>query len=228
MVPERADGIGNGEQPLFTYGRESIIFARLPPTHRPASHQRRPLQKGCHASCPSKTMPLLPLPLLALVVGAYAGSVTDYAPRVNQPCPTDPLIRVFTPQNQSLHPREQDYVNTRLSQVIPNEWKNWVGNGTSIGYSLDAFGGNFSKIGIAVSGGGYRAAQFGAGVFSGLDARNDSAKAAGTGGLLQVSSYWAGLSGASTAMPSRRVPRRAQLETCTSRRLMAHWRALHE
>ncbi|ETW80449.1 hypothetical protein HETIRDRAFT_384983 [Heterobasidion irregulare TC 32-1] len=140
---------------------------------------------------------LLPLPLLALVVGAYAGSVTDYAPRVNQPCPTDPLIRVFTPQNQSLHPREQDYVNTRLSQVIPNEWKNWVGNGTSIGYSLDAFGGNFSKIGIAVSGGGYRAAQFGAGVFSGLDARNESAKAASTGGLLQVSSYWAGLSGGS-------------------------------
>ena len=26
VVPERADEIGNGEQPLFTYGRESTLF----------------------------------------------------------------------------------------------------------------------------------------------------------------------------------------------------------
>ncbi|THH04642.1 hypothetical protein EW146_g10126 [Bondarzewia mesenterica] len=143
---------------------------------------------------------LLPLSLLALVASVCADSVTDYAPLVNQPCPDltkDPLIRVFTPQNQSLHPREEGYVSTRLSQVIPNEWRNWVGNGSNIGYNLDDFGGNYTKIGIAVSGGGYRAAQYGAGVFSGLDARNESAKAAGTGGLLQVASYWSGLSGGS-------------------------------
>jgi hypothetical protein len=36
---------------------------------------------------------------LAGVVYAINGSVTDYAPLVNQPCPnvaTDPLLRVFT------------------------------------------------------------------------------------------------------------------------------------
>lgn len=43
--------------------------------------------------------------------------------------------------------------------------------------------------------GGYRAAQYGAGVLSGLDARNESAQSAGTGGLLQVAHYLSGLSG---------------------------------
>src|SRR6266850_1326840 len=145
------------------------------------------------------------------VVHAFNGSVTDYAPLVNQPCPnitTDPLVRSFTPKNQTLHPREEVFVDARLSTVIPNEWKNWIGDGSAIGYNLSAFinvnstigkagNGSFPKIGIAFSGGGYRAAQYGAGVVSALDARNDSAKAAGTGGFLQVMSYIAALSGAS-------------------------------
>ena len=145
------------------------------------------------------------LSALALTGVAYAdiGAVTDYAPLVNQPCPnttTDPLLRVFTPHNQSLHPGEAAYVNARLTTVIPNEWKNWVGDGSGIGYNLSAFNNSFPKIGIAISGGGYRAAQYGAGVLSALDARNDSAKQAGTGGLLQVTSYLAALSGASLTL----------------------------
>ena len=135
------------------------------------------------------------------VVYALNGAVTDYAPLINQPCPdanTDPLLRVFTAVNQSLHPREQSYVNTRLTTVIPNEWKNWIGDGSAIGYNLSSFNSSsFPKIGIAVGGRGLRAAQYGAGVLSALDARNESAKAAGTGGLLQVTSYMSGLSGAS-------------------------------
>ena len=138
---------------------------------------------------------------LAGLVCALNGSVTDYAPLVNQQCPnvtTDPLLRSFTPKNQSLHPGEEEYVNTRLTTVIPNEWKNWIGDGSGIGYNLSSFNSsNLPKIGIAASGGGYRAAQFGAGVLSALDARNESAKAAGSGGFLQVTSYLAGLSGAS-------------------------------
>jgi lysophospholipase len=139
---------------------------------------------------------------LASVALADSGRVTDYAPLVNQPCPntaTTPLLRVFTPHTQTLHPGEASYVDTRLTTVIPHEWKNWVGDGSGIGYNLSAFNSSssFPKIGIAVSGGGYRAAQYGAGVLSGLDARNDSAKQAGTGGLLQVASYLSGLSGAS-------------------------------
>jgi len=142
------------------------------------------------------------LSILALIgaVCALNGSVTDYAPLVNQPCPnvtTDPLLRVFTPKNQSLHSREEEYVDTRLTTVIPNEWHNWIGDGSGIGYNLSSFNSSeLPKIGIAVSGGGYRAAQLGAGVLSALDARNESGKAAGTGGLLQVTSYLVGLSGA--------------------------------
>jgi lysophospholipase len=138
---------------------------------------------------------------LAGVVRAINGSITDYAPLVNQPCPdlaTDPLLRVFTPENQSLHTREESYVNTRFTTVIPNEWKNWISDGPAIGYNLSALNSSsFPKIGVAISGGGYRAAQYGAGVLSALDARNQSGKAAGTGGLLQVTSYLSGLSGAS-------------------------------
>lgn len=145
-------------------------------------------------------MLLLCLSALALTGLAYASndSVTDYAPLVNQPCPdvtTAPLLRVFTPMNQSLNPREEDYINTRLTTVIPSEWNNWVGDGSAIGYNLSAFGTTFPKIGVALSGGGYRAALYGAGVLSALDARNQSAKAAGTGGLLQVASYMSALSG---------------------------------
>ena len=135
------------------------------------------------------------------IVYALNGTITDYAPLVNQPCPnvtTDPILRVFTAINQSLHPSEESFVNTRLTTVIPNEWENWIGDGSAIGYNLSLFQSTgFPKIGAAFSGGGLRAAQYGAGVFSGLDARNESAKAAGTGGLLQVMSYISALSGAS-------------------------------
>lgn len=142
----------------------------------------------------------LPLSLLALAhatLVASQGNLTDYAPSVNVQCPDvskDPLLRVFSPQNQSLHPQEQAFINSKTSNVLPGAWKSWLGDYSQIGYSSSGFG-NFSKVGIAVSGGGYRAAQYGAGVMSGIDARNDSAKAAGTGGLLQVASYWTGLSG---------------------------------
>jgi lysophospholipase len=145
-------------------------------------------------------------------VSALNGSVTDYAPLVNQQCPnvtTDPLLRVFTPKNQSLHPREEAYVAARQATIIPDAWRDWIGDGSAIGYNLSALvevsGGNattanatqnFPKVAIAISGGGYRASQFGAGVLSALDGRNDTAKAAGTGGLLQVMSYLAALSGA--------------------------------
>jgi len=123
------------------------------------------------------------------------GHVTDYAPYPNIQCPTEDLLRVFTPQNQSLNPLESAYINARESTVISAAWEAWLGDGSAIGYNLSAFAGNYPRIGMALCGGGLRAAQYGAGALSGLDARNESATAAGTGGLLQVSSYIAGLSG---------------------------------
>lgn len=145
---------------------------------------------------------LLPLSLLLFVttnlIPSVAGQGTplDYAPSINVQCPSESLLRVFTPQNQSLHPQEAAFVSSKDSQVLPGAWDAWV-NASAIGYNSSSFGGKYSRLGIAVSGGGLRAAQYGAGVMSGLDSRNESAKAAGTGGLLQVTTYWAGLSGRS-------------------------------
>ncbi|KAF7376080.1 Lysophospholipase [Mycena sanguinolenta] len=145
-----------------------------------------------------------PFLLLALVGSVLAQTllsqsvVTDYAPAVNVECPdfsTTSLIREFTPQNQSLHPSEVAYVEGRLNTTVQTAWNDWLGNGTQLGYNLSAFQGFFPKIGMAIPGGGLRAAQYGAGCLSGLDARNESSKAAGTGGLLQVASYITGLSG---------------------------------
>ncbi|KAH8119292.1 phospholipase B [Phellopilus nigrolimitatus] len=144
--------------------------------------------------------------VLALASAAAAldlGSPVEYAPQVNVSClntTSTPLVRVFTPETQSLNPLEAEYIATREATVIADAWKQWLGNGSdsALGYNLSVFNAvNFSKVGIAVSGGGYRAAQYGAGVLSGLDARNESAVSAGTGGLLQVTSYLSGLSGGS-------------------------------
>lgn len=135
----------------------------------------------------------------------FQDSVTDYAPSVNVQCPdlsTTQFIREFTPQNQTLHPQEAEYIKTRATTVLPDAWKAWLGDGSKLGYNLSQFEGNFPLIGLAIPGGGLRAAQYGAGCLSGLDARNETAKAAGTGGLLQVASYITGLSGMMNACPS--------------------------
>ncbi|KAF7980794.1 hypothetical protein HWV62_36869 [Athelia sp. TMB] len=146
--------------------------------------------------------PLLPALLSAALVAAQ-GDPTAYAPTANVQCPSEPLLRVFTPQNQTLHPQEAAFVAAKDATVLPAAWAAWIGNGSQIGYAGAAFGGNYSRVGIAISGGGYRAAQYGAGVLSALDARNASALAAGTGGLLQVATYWSGLSGASRGFALR-------------------------
>ena len=139
---------------------------------------------------------LATLTYVTLIAGQTA--VLQYAPSTMVQCPdvsTQPLLRLFTPQTQAIHPFEIDYIQSKESNVLPSAWAAWLGNASQLGYDSPDFGGNYSKIGMAISGGGYRAAQYGAGVISALDARNDSAKAAGTGGLFQVTSYLSGLSG---------------------------------
>ncbi|KJA19980.1 hypothetical protein HYPSUDRAFT_43886 [Hypholoma sublateritium FD-334 SS-4] len=143
---------------------------------------------------------LLVIPTL-VSAAALASQVTDYAPKANVECPdlsTAPLIRTFTPQNQTVHPAEEEYVTTRKNTVIASAWVDWLGNGSALGYDLTNFNASdFPTVGFAIPGGGLRAAQYGAGVIQALDARNSSAKAIGTGGLLQVASYITGLSGGS-------------------------------
>jgi lysophospholipase len=69
-----------------------------------------------------------------------------------------------------------------------------------IGYDLTKLAPSakdWPTVGIAVSGGGFRSAQTGAGTFNALDGRNEDAVKAGTGGVYQLASYMTGLSGGS-------------------------------
>ena len=134
--------------------------------------------------------------LLVVAVSTRASLSDAYQPNTQQACPdSSTLVRTFTPGQPVLNPQEVQYITERLTNVVPNEWRNWLGDGSSIGYNLTAFEGRFPNVSISISGGGERAAQYGAGVVSALDSRNSSAKAAGTGGLIQVASYFSGLSG---------------------------------
>ena len=130
-----------------------------------------------------------------LAVGSCA-SLADYAPSFTT-CPDISFVRAFSANRQELNPSEKSYISERESQVIPQAWKSWLGDGSAIGYETSVFANHFPRVAVAFSGGGYRASQFGAGVISAIDARNATSVAAGTGGLLQVSSYLSGLSGKS-------------------------------
>lgn len=148
----------------------------------------------------SSLLPLLCGLLSALRVSAQSGDnlLKLYAPTTGLQCPDVtkyPLLREFTAETQALHPQESAYIKARESSVILNAWRDWLGNGSQIGYDVSTLTSNFSRVAIAFSGGGFRAAQYAAGVTSALDARNSSSKSAGTGGLLQVASYLSGLSG---------------------------------
>ena len=114
---------------------------------------------------------------------------------------------------QTLNPLESSYVQARRSNVLPAAWKAYYHNVASIKsvgmpfpqYVTDIMMGNASatpNLGIATSGGGYRAAIFGAGIMDALDGRNSKSVSAGTGGLLQTATYLTGLSGGSWLVTS--------------------------
>lgn len=128
-----------------------------------------------------------------------------YAPTTNVECPSSPLLRTFSTQNQSINALEQDYLNQRDTLVLPQAWQSWLGDGSALGYNVSQFESNWPRIGIAACGGGFRASLYDIGTLSGFDARNDSSKAAGTGGLLQVASYLTGLSGTRFFIPSTSI-----------------------
>ncbi|KAJ3744845.1 phospholipase B [Lentinula detonsa] len=133
--------------------------------------------------------------VIVLLSGKSTASLPSYSPSLTA-CPDTSLTRTFTATSQELNPFESDFIAARESSVIHQSWQSWLKNGSAIGYNTTAFS-NFARVGLAFSGGGYRASQFGAGVISAIDARNATAVAAGTGGLLQVATYLGGLSGGS-------------------------------
>lgn len=153
---------------------------------------------------------VLALSLSSLSSAQNAGTIAALTPSA-APCASGfELVRLAgAVSNQSLSPSEAAYVSTRNSQVLPNAWKAYLQNvqGTNVtlpDYVLSALNGSGTapKLGLATSGGGYRAAIFGAGVINALDSRNSSSQKAGTGGLLQAASYISGLSGGSWLLTS--------------------------
>jgi lysophospholipase len=128
-----------------------------------------------------------------------------YAPTFGA-CPQGfTLVRDAGPSatQQTLSRGEKNYVSSRRSHVLPQAWQSYLANVLATNVSMpdyvsDILSGNTSvgpNLGIATSGGGYRAAMFGAGVLNVLDGRNASSVSSGTGGLLQAATYLSGLSG---------------------------------
>ena len=84
----------------------------------------------------------------------------SYAPKTNQQCPQT-LLRQPPALNQTLSPSEVSYLAERR-KLFPDAWRDWLGDGSNLGYNLDSLGitanngSGLPIIGIAVSGGGYR------------------------------------------------------------------------
>ena len=151
-----------------------------------------------------------------LFAAAQTAAAAAYAPQL-APCPAGfSLVREAgtNAASQSLNYGESQYLSGKQSAVLPSAWKSYLSavESTADGSDLPSYvsrilGGDYGwmaypRLGIATSGGGYRAAAFGAGVLNALDGRNASAVAAGTGGLLQAATYLAGLSGGSWLVTS--------------------------
>ncbi|EIW56275.1 lysophospholipase [Trametes versicolor FP-101664 SS1] len=148
-------------------------------------------------------------------VSAQALAAQKYAPTL-QPCPDGTALVREAGSNaytQALGDEEARYVSARQSLVLPNAWASYLRNvQQNTPVVLPAYvdtilsgrlgEGAFPNLGIATSGGGLRAALFGAGVLSALDGRNQSSVQAGLGGLLQAAQYLSGLSGGSWLVSS--------------------------
>lgn len=121
--------------------------------------------------------------------GGYAPGTTD--------CPSGSLTR----QADLLCNEEQAWIQER-NKVTNDNLKTFLSQSGLSNFDADAFvsntkNGRSLKVGIAFSGGGYRAMFNGAGQLSALDNRTSGAHEHGLGGLLQSATYLTGLSGGS-------------------------------
>lgn len=123
----------------------------------------------------------------------------NYSPAI-VPCPsTRPTIRGA---GSGLNPSERDWLTKRRAATV-QPMKDFMSRANIDGFDAESYldkyandVANLPNVGIAVSGGGYRALMNGAGVLNGMDSRvNGSTDAGGLGGLLQSATYLAGLSG---------------------------------
>ncbi|KAJ6552229.1 lysophospholipase [Mycena vulgaris] len=142
----------------------------------------------------------------ALVLLALSGPASAVVGPSVQRCPADfKLVR----RGQSISESEARYIEQKRERVLPGAFKTYLQNVQGTGVTLPKYvekimlsKEHLPTIGISTSGGGYRAAIFGAGVLNALDGRNSSSVEKGTGGLLQAVTHLAGLSGGSWLVTS--------------------------
>jgi len=123
---------------------------------------------------------------------------TLYVPQSNVPCPTGELVRAFSFTNQTLNQDEANFVDGRV-QVTNQAWKDWLGDGSRLGYNMASFS-KLPRVGLAMSSGGFRSTLFSMGVLNAFDSGNSTAKAIGTGGFAQTSTFMSGASGRSSCI----------------------------
>lgn len=157
--------------------------------------------------------------LIFVIPHVYAQTAASlaYTPQsVTCPDVTQFIRLAGSGQNQTLSPQELNYLTSRRNGTLPGAWQTYLNNvqgaASSQGVALPDYvtsilNGSTSStdlptLGIAVSGGGYRAATFSAAFLNSLDARNGAAAGFGTGGLLQAATYLVGSSAGSWVVGS--------------------------
>ncbi|KAL7907734.1 lysophospholipase catalytic domain-containing protein [Trichoderma velutinum] len=131
------------------------------------------------------------------------GRATDQSPKGYAPSPVDcpstrPQIRI----GSELSPQEKEWLPRRRNATIA-PIRDFLKRVSIPGFNSDRYLSNVEKdstalpnIGLAVSGGGYRAMLNGAGAIAAWDSRSPGSNATGAlGGLLQSATYLSGLSG---------------------------------
>ncbi|KAH8091703.1 lysophospholipase [Cristinia sonorae] len=143
---------------------------------------------------------------LALHTVAQQVAAAAYAPKLSS-CPAGTsLVRLTGKYAQSLSRQESAFIREKRERVLPEAWSSYLHNvqraasrqRVKVPLYVSAILSDHLRsphLAIATSGGGHRAAIFGAGVMTALDGRNATSANEGTGGLLQASSYLSSLSG---------------------------------
>lgn len=137
---------------------------------------------------------LLPLTLLSAAT-IVVSQQSSYAPTVVS-CPGSNFTSILrnSTTNQTLNPDEIAYITERET-ITAIAFQTYLANRTSQVYAGNNVSSLNPKIGLALSGGGMRAALYAAGVLAAFDGRNTTVKSNGLGGILQSTSYASGVSG---------------------------------
>lgn len=144
-------------------------------------------------------------------LGKRASPSGSYAP-ANMACPSTTSQQgpgfIRPAKTKQLSTNESDYISQRRTNT-QSGWATWLSDSAKLNNDLPGGASNYTsstdrvpRLGFALSGGGLRAMLVGSGTLQGFDSRNETANQRGTGGLLQLAQYVAGLSGGSWATAS--------------------------